>query len=175
MRQSNYSRVEDGKIYGLGADGIKYRMMKEAIKGYYDNHLVPASNMPSIQEINYSMGIFPDMGTQHSAKRMWQGLVEFLDDVQHNNRIECNSYFAIFDEIVIESEEHFQWLLWTQLEYAPKNIIQLPQGEDAKYVSSESDFCIIVGGNPITVLCLHPQHSNQARRFPWPVLIFRLT
>lgn len=175
MPQPVYARVEGGEIYSTlknTSDNIKYRMMKEAIQGYYDNHLVPSANMPSIREINYSMGIFPEMGTRKSANEMWNSLYRFLEDIR--DRPECKSYFAIFDEVSIESEEHFQLLLWTQFQHIPDNTLeQISQDEHTILAPNDSDFCISIGGLPLHIISLHPQSTRQERRFPWPVLIFR--
>lgn len=174
MQQPVYARVEDGELYGVLNDtsnNIKYRMMKEAIQGYYDSHLVPSANMPSIREINYSMGIFSEMGTRESALALSNSLHQFLEDMQSQR--ECNSYFAIFDEVNIKSEEHFQLLLWTQLQHTPGNTLAVSQMEEEMFVAGDSDFCITIAGQPLHIICLHPQSSRKVRRFPWPVLIFR--
>ncbi|UII33196.1 YqcI/YcgG family protein [Fulvivirga ulvae] len=175
MQQPVYARVEDGELHGTLNDtrnNIKYRMMKEAIQGYYDNHLVPSANMPSIREINYSMGIFSEMGTRESAGALSNSLNQFIEDIE--DRPECNSYFAIFDEVDIEDEEHFQLLLWTQLQYVPGNTLEhISQNDHEMLMPGESDFCITLAGRPLHVICLHPQSNQKVRRFPWPVLIFR--
>jgi uncharacterized protein len=83
------------------------------------------------------------------------------------------SLVAAFRGPAIEDEEHFERLLWEQLE-------QLHAADDEPWNPDVSDdpndphFAFSVAGSAYFVVGLHPRASRVARRTPIPVLVFNL-
>lgn len=172
MLQTIYTKPEEERLQKsltYPTENIKLKMMREAIKGYFQAHRLPCMN----SQRNYDVGIFPEMGTPESAIAMWNSIHDFIDELPGTDTRECCSYFAIFDELEIESEEHFELLLWTQLQYAPTGEIEkFSQDEHSMQAPNDPDFRVAISGTMLNITGLHPQSTKKYKRFPWPVLVF---
>jgi FPC/CPF motif-containing protein YcgG len=83
------------------------------------------------------------------------------------------TFLAIFRQPQSLREEEFEQLLWSQLQQLHE-IDSARYGWDKSVASDPADahFSFSFAGQALYVVGLHGGSSRQARRFPWPTLVF---
>lgn len=122
----------------------------------------------------YRFGLYPQMATAQSASAVCHDLYEFTSEPdQPDDRFA--TFIAVFQTPSIDTELHFEQLLWQQL--------QLMHHEDAKHfawnesVSSDPQsarFAFSIAARAFFVVGLHAQASRRARGAAWPMIAFNL-
>jgi uncharacterized protein len=84
-----------------------------------------------------------------------------------------STFIAIFQAPRETSEAEFEQLLWKQLRLLHKQDAAGP-GWAHNVASDPADphFSFSFAGQALYVIGMHPNSSREARRFPWPVMIF---
>lgn len=120
----------------------------------------------------YRFGVYPEMGSGSFARALCHDLYEFAHEL-HDPEVGFASFVASFLGPEITGEEHFERLLWNQLQQLHDIDSQLfPWDPD---VSSDPDdpwFSFSVGGNAYYIVGLHPLASRLSRRFIHPSIVF---
>lgn len=120
----------------------------------------------------YRFGVYPEMGSGTMSRAICHDLYEFAHEL-HDPEVGFASFAATFLGPEIIDEEHFERLLWDQL--------QQLHDVDSEYflwdpdVSSDPDdpwFSFSVGGVAYYIVGLHPQASRLSRRFVYPSIVF---
>ncbi len=123
---------------------------------------------------SYRFGLFPELASDSAVRAVCHDLYEFCHEfpVIDNQFI---TFVAMFREPLIESEQHFEDLLWRQLQA----MHDLDSGFFAWDKSVDSDpksnnFSFSIGGRGMFVVGLHPKASRWARTVRYPTLVFNL-
>lgn len=115
--------------------------------------------------------VYPELGQPNAAESLMGDLSAFAD--MERDATSFASFIAIFRGPDIESEPHFEKLLWRQL----RLLADLDESEWNEKVSSDplnTHFAFSLRGTAFFVVGLHPRASRDARRAGSPVLVFNL-
>jgi FPC/CPF motif-containing protein YcgG len=113
--------------------------------------------------------VFAELGSDEATNDLARALADFAPEAKGDYA----SFIAIFEGPRQTSEIEFEQLLWQQL--------RLLHGRDAarnhwapNVASNPADphFSFSFTGQALYVIGMHANSSREARRFPWPVLIF---
>ncbi|HVF72555.1 MAG TPA: guanitoxin biosynthesis heme-dependent pre-guanitoxin N-hydroxylase GntA [Chthoniobacterales bacterium] len=120
----------------------------------------------------FNVRCFPEMASDQATADLAAGLLEFTI-TQRAAPSDYATFVAIFAGPQETSEAEFEQLLWTQLralhsEDAPNFDWDPSVGSDP----SDPHFSFSFGGQALYVIGMHANSSREARRFPWPVLVF---
>ncbi|MEY2508124.1 MAG: uncharacterized protein QOH01_2453 [Verrucomicrobiota bacterium] len=113
--------------------------------------------------------VFGQLGSDEATNELGSALSDFAPAA----RGDYASFIAIFEGPRETSEIEFEQLLWTQLRLLHEHDAA---GHDwAPNVASDPadpHFSFSFAGQALYVIGMHANSSREARRFPWPVLIF---
>ena len=115
--------------------------------------------------------VLEELGTAEAARQLVDALAAFADDTDLDEGLA--SLVTVFRATDVRDEEHFEQLLWRQLEL-------VHEADDAPWDPGVSDdptnphFAFSVAGRAYFVVGLHPHASRIARRTPLPTLVFNL-
>lgn len=165
-------RISQRGVISTHSDSIKHKMMSKAVEGYYRMNSHTCGPLPG--GCDYCVDTFSEMGTRESASDLFNSLFRFLRKQIIDND-SPQAYFAVFDETEVESEEHFNTLVWSQLYQVHQNVIKVGSDDDLQFDPTEPDFMLNIGGKVVNITGLHPHSSQQSRRFPWAVLVFSVS
>jgi hypothetical protein len=114
-----------------------------------------------------TLRVFEDLGGTESTKALATALSEF------HPTVEFATFIAVFERPRNISEIEFENLLWKQLRLLHERDA-MRFDWDSKVAADPDDphFSFSFGGQALYVVGMHPNSSRQARRFPWPTLIF---
>jgi FPC/CPF motif-containing protein YcgG len=123
---------------------------------------------------DYRFGLFPTLACNSAVRAVCHDLYEFCHEfpIIDDHLI---TFIAMFRGPAIESEQHFEGLLWNQL--------QAMHAIDSDFFSwdksVESDpknnhFSFSIGGRAMYVIGMHPKASRLARTVRYPTLVFNL-
>jgi uncharacterized protein len=115
-----------------------------------------------------TMRVFGELGTVESTKELAAALPDFTKSPG-----DYASFIAIFQGPRETTETEFEELLWRQLRLLHEH--DAPAANWAPNVASDPadpHFSFSFAGQALYVIGMHANSSRQARRFPWPVLIF---
>ena len=128
----------------------------------------------AVMHESYRVGIYNQLGGHGETVGLCRDLFTFSREVAAaGDDGEFRTFVAIFREPTGVDEEHFEGLLWKQLR-------KLNQ-QDSVYHTwdpSVSDdpanphFGFSFAQTAYFIVGLHPHSSREARRFPWPTLVF---
>lgn len=124
---------------------------------------------------NYRLGVYDRLGSAESTAGLAHDLFTFSREADEVPEGEFFTFAAVFAGPTDADEAGFEQLLWMQLR-------QLNRGDAALFdwdptVSADPDsphFSFSFAGKAFFVVGLHPHSSREARRFPWPVLVFNV-
>ena len=120
----------------------------------------------------HTLGIFGELGSRRSARRLARALHRFLD-AERGAAPSMRAYVAVFAATPACDELEFEKRLWEQLER-----LDASQDSGQPWASGVSDdpadptFSFSFAGQALFVIGLHPNSSRIARRFAWPALVF---
>jgi FPC/CPF motif-containing protein YcgG len=123
---------------------------------------------------SYRFGLYPELACDSAVRAVCHDLYCFFREfpVVEDHFI---TFIAMFRGPSIQSEQHFEDLLWNQL--------QAMHAVDAEFFawdkSVDSDpashnFSYSIGGRSMYVIGMHPQASRLARTRPYPTMVFNL-
>src|SRR2546423_4110584 len=118
-----------------------------------------------------TLRVFDELGSAQSMNALAESLRAFSRGEQRT--AEYASFIAIFERPRQTNEQEFENLLWKQLRLLHE---QDAAGHDwDPAVSSDPadpHFSFSFGGQAMYVIGMHANSSREARRFPWPTLVF---
>ena len=123
---------------------------------------------------NYRFGLYPELASEGAVRAVCHDLYCFLHEFPSvdNHFI---TFISMFRGPLIESEQHFEDLLWTQL--------QAMHSMDSEFFAWDNSvtsdpashqFSYSIGGRSMYVIGMHPQASRLARTRPYPTMVFNL-
>ena len=122
---------------------------------------------------SYRMGVYSRLGSAESTAGLARDLFTFSREARLVPEGDFITFAAIFQEPTGGDEYDFERLLWSQLRSLHARDAEL-FGWDSSVSSDPADpeFSFSFAGAAFFVVGLHPHSSREARRFPWPVLVF---
>ena len=91
---------------------------------------------------------------------------------RRGTRSHFRSFVAIFRAPQIRGEQHFEDLLWRQLQLLHDADTTAGWAPGVASDPADSDFCFSFARRPYFVVGMHPRASRLSRRFETPVLVF---
>jgi uncharacterized protein len=113
--------------------------------------------------------VFDELGSAQSTKALTESLRAFSQSAGRS--AEYSTFIAIFERPQQTDEKEFENLLWKQL----RLLHERDAAEHDPAVSADpadAHFSFSFGGQALYVIGLHANSSREARRFPWPTLVF---
>jgi FPC/CPF motif-containing protein YcgG len=122
----------------------------------------------------YRFGLFPELGCDGAVRAVCHDLYEFCHEFPIMDD-QLTTFIAMFRGPSIESEQHFEELLWSQLQ-AMHAIDSEFFAWDRSVDSSpqHNNFSFSIGGRAMFVIGMHPKASRLARTFRYPTMVFNL-
>ncbi|MHA7811898.1 MAG: guanitoxin biosynthesis heme-dependent pre-guanitoxin N-hydroxylase GntA [Phycisphaerales bacterium] len=128
----------------------------------------------SLNKGTYRIAQYGELGRASSALECARDLQWFA---QHARDIdeETASFIAVFDDPHITDVDVFEQRLWAQLQ-GMHDVDALKYDWDPSVASdpADPDFSFSIGGRGFFIVGLHPHAPREARRFPYPTLVFNL-
>lgn len=122
----------------------------------------------------YRFGLFQDLACDNAVRAVCHDLYEFCHEFPIIDE-QLVTFIAMFRGPTIESEQHFEDLLWRQLQ--GMHDIDSSFFAWDKSVDSDprnSNFSFSIGGRAMFVIGMHPRASRLARTFQYPTMVFNL-
>lgn len=111
------------------------------------------------------------LGSASSSLDVYRALREFGEEADPDAGF--TSLVAAFGGAPPPSESSFENRLWATLQHL-HDFDDTPWNRDVSDDPTDVDFSFSIGGIAYFVVGLHPHASRDARRTPWPVLVFNL-
>lgn len=123
---------------------------------------------------DYRFGLYPELACDRAAGAVCHDLYEFCHEfpVMDDHFI---TFVAMFRGPDIQSEQHFEKLLWSQLQAMHSRdaaFFAWDKGVDLDPQSPRFSFSI--GGRAMFIIGMHPKASRLARIGAYPTLVFNL-
>ncbi|KYG62845.1 hypothetical protein AZI87_16375 [Bdellovibrio bacteriovorus] len=144
------------------------------------HNLISQKNYPCIAAVQalfkkeLIFDTYSSFGSGESARTLAANLIAFKEK-QRSQKIQNLTYFAIFPQDSVNSEEEFEMKLWNELS-AMWNHPNIAGNWDPTFSDNPEDknFCFSLDGSAYFVVGLHPLSSRLSRRLPYPALVFNL-
>ena len=113
--------------------------------------------------------VFDELGGE-STNALAQALLDFT---RTRAGYQYATFAAIFERPSETDETEFERLLWKQLRLLHEvDASQFDWNENVATDPSDPHFSFSFGGHALYLIGLHANSSREARRFPWPTLVF---
>ena len=122
----------------------------------------------------YRFGLFPELACDGAVRAVCHDLYEFCHEFPIMDD-QLTTFIAMFLGPAIQSEQHFEDLLWSQLQ--AMHAIDSDFFAWDKSVGSNpqnNNFSFSIGGRAMFVIGMHPKASRLARTFRYPTMVFNL-
>jgi FPC/CPF motif-containing protein YcgG len=126
----------------------------------------------ALNQGTYRFGLYQELGSHETTTALFEGLRLFVHE-QPTFDNDFTTFIASFVGPVSENEEHFETLLWQQLQ-------QLHDMDTTPWDSTVSSdprsprFSFSIAGLAFFVVGLHSGSARWTRRFAWPTLVFNV-
>ncbi len=177
-QHSAYFRIQDEKPVLVADPTHPTDLFASAVAGAFRG-FIRAPQFPcvgaksAVMHENYWLGIYPRLGSAEATAGLACDLFTFIQELTDTADDNFKTFIACFREPTDADELAFERLLWTELQKL--NIKDAPHFEWDKSVSSDPEsphFAFSFAENAFFVVGLHPHSSREARKFPWPCLVF---
>ena len=130
--------------------------------------------LKSYHSDEYRVGFYRGFGSGGDWKQLRNDLLYFLQE-QRNSKSIYLTFWAIFLDSELVTEEEFEKSLWSQLSWLTSiEKRDLDWGPHRDSNPEAPGFCMSLGGEPFFVVGMHPNSSRKARKFPFSTLIFNV-
>jgi FPC/CPF motif-containing protein YcgG len=121
---------------------------------------------------SYAMGVYGELGSSLSADELSANLSDFTQS-EVFSASEYATFVAIFEQPRETDEVQFETLLWQQLRALhQRDAVHFNWDPNVRSDPADPYFSFSFGGQALYVIGLHANSSREARRFPWPALVF---
>lgn len=120
----------------------------------------------------YRIGIYKSMQEEGAILGVCHDLVEFINE-QKSMPGNFTTYIACFENTIVNSEDHFEELLWGLLQNLHDKDKVFFKWDDT--ISKDPDnpsFTICFGEVAFFLVGMHPASSRFARKFAYPTVVF---
>lgn len=122
----------------------------------------------------YRFGLYPNLASDEAVRAVCHDLYCFSHEFPALGD-HFITFVAMFRGPAIESEQHFEDLLWNQLQSMhalDSNFFNWDQSVDSDPLSPRFSFSI--GGRAMYIIGMHPKASRLARTRQYPTMVFNL-
>jgi uncharacterized protein len=117
-----------------------------------------------------TLRVFPRLAGEESTTAL---AAELYDFVRTAPRQEYATFVAIFEHPRATDEIEFEDLVWKQLRLLhQRDAGRFGWDQNVAADPADPHFSFSLGGQALYVIGMHANSSREARRFPWPVLVF---
>ncbi|CAM2011470.1 guanitoxin biosynthesis heme-dependent pre-guanitoxin N-hydroxylase GntA [Acanthopleuribacter pedis] len=117
----------------------------------------------------YRFTLYKEMGTPETTADLARDLALFVKDQESLGSI--NTFIACFDKPYPTSEQHFEDMMWHQLQHLHDEDL-IPWDQCVSQDPNDPHFSYSFFGRAFFVVGMHPAASRYARRFAYPCLVF---
>jgi len=123
---------------------------------------------------SYRFGLYPDLACDSAVRAVCHDLYGFCHEfpIIDDHFI---TFIAMFRGPIIQSEQHFEGLLWNQLQ-AMHSIDSdfFTWDKSVDFNPKNNQFSFSIGGRAMYVIGMHPKSSRLARTVRYPTMVFNL-
>ncbi len=121
---------------------------------------------------SFRLGCFPEIASAAATSPLSAALLEFSTS-ETVSTSEYATFIAIFEGPRQVGEREFEQLLWKQLQALHHEDVRgFDWDSSVRSDPSDPHFSFSFAGQAFYVIGMHANSSRDARRFPWPTLIF---
>ena len=122
---------------------------------------------------SHTIKVFAELGSLEATNALASALYDFTATAFGQGTGEYATFIAIFKYSRQLTERQFEELLWKQLRLLhERDAAQFDWDPQVASDPADPHFSFSFGGQALYVIGMHAQSSREARRFPWPVLVF---
>ena len=144
------------------------------IKDYIEDESFPCVGAKAaLVQGNVTFRSYGMLGEDGTTSSLYFDLMEYVQAMDIDDpRIQ--SFVAIFKDDKMSSEEEFETLLWKQLEllHVQDAGLDIDWNEDVSEDPDSPHFSMSIANHPFFVVGMHSEASRNARRSPFPVMVF---
>jgi uncharacterized protein len=119
---------------------------------------------------SHTLRVFPELGSAAATAMLATALYEFTRSAVNH---EYATFVAIFERPRELDEIGFENLFWRQLRALHQHdAARFDWDPNVKSDPADPHFSFSFGGQALYVIGLHANSSREARRFPWPAMVF---
>ena len=178
VRHSQYFYTKDGRPVSEGGPASPPDLFESAavaaFRGFVENPQFSCVGAKSaVAHESVRLGVYDHLGSEGATAGLARDLWTFTHDPVTNSDNDFVTFVALFKEPIELDEAGFEDHLWEQLRQL--NRLDAPLHAWDPTVSPDPDdphFGFSFAGTAFFVVGLHPHSSREARRFPWPLLVF---
>ena len=179
LRHSSYFGTKNGRAVALTHPEAPPDLFASAVVGAFRGFVLnPAFSCvgakSAVMHESYRLGVYHELGGDGPTAGLSRDLFTFTREVAANaDDGEFRTFVAIFRGPMDLDEATFERRLWDQL----RTLHRLDSAYHAWDPSVSDDptnphFGFSFGQTALFIVGLHPHSSRDARRFPWPTLVF---
>lgn len=146
-----------------------------ALRGFVEHAQYPCVGAKAaLKRRSYRLAIYKDLGGERESRELVEDLAWFAAAAPTIDETAA-TFIAVFQGPSFEDAGAFEAALWQHLQRAHEHDARSAEWDPA--VSSDpadADFSFSVGGSAFFVIGMSPIARREARRFPFPALIFNL-
>lgn len=127
----------------------------------------------AVMHESYRLGVYDQLGGAGETAGLCRDLFTFAREVAAAEDDDFRTFVAIFREPTGVDEREFEQLLWEQLRQIHRRDAAFHAWDPAVSDDPEdAHFGFSFARTAFFIVGLHPHSSREARRFPWPTLVF---
>lgn len=175
LQHSSYSASRHGYLVNLLEPQKTASELAEFVHGQFyalmmDARFSCVAARSAFNQKTYRFGMYPEMNSAEATAGLCRDLFAFVQE-QPELGSNFTTFVASFAGPNPVDEEHFENLLWQQLQSLHEHDTST---WDAKVSSDPEDrhFSFSFAGRSFFIVGLHAGSSRWARRFAWPTLVF---
>jgi FPC/CPF motif-containing protein YcgG len=178
IRHSSYFSTKEGRPVPEGDPAEPPDLFASAavaaFRGFVQSPQFPCVGAKSaVAHESARLGVYDRLGSAGATAGLARDLWTFTHDPDTTADNDYVTLVAMFKQPTELDEEEFEEALWKQLREL--NRLDAPLHEWDSSVSRDPNdphFGFSFAGTAFFVVGLHPHSSREARRFPWPLLVF---
>lgn len=167
--QATKKRVSENFQKKVSENNKRKIEFKEFIVG--QNHpCVMAQTVFSMDKVDFR--VYENFGSRETAKALLSDLKGYIAKYDFDSP-DFFTFIATFEGRKNLTEEHFEGLLWQQLELLHE-VDDQPWDPTVSNDPANPNFSFSIGGKAFYLVGLHPNSSRNARQSPLPTIAFNL-
>ena len=178
LRNSHYYAFKDGRPVLAASPAAPIDLWASAavgaFRGFVQNPQFSCVGAKSaVAHETLRLGVYDRLGSPDSSAGLARDLWTFTREPAFLDSHDFVTFVALFRGPTDRDENGFEHLLWEELRQL--NRLDAPLHAWDPAVSPDPDdphFGFSFAGTAFFVVGLHPHSSREARRFPWPALVF---
>jgi FPC/CPF motif-containing protein YcgG len=120
----------------------------------------------------YTLRVYGELGSCIATNELSANLYDFTQS-EVREASDYATFVAIFERPRETDEVQFETLLWQQLRALHQHdALHFTWDPNVRSDPADPHFSFSFGGQALYVIGLHANSSREARRFPWPALVF---